>query len=340
MVNRRAFIKSATAAGIIGVSAGCTSDSKGDGADGESTTPGTGTGTTTKSGEGETVNFILTPAESSVNVKKQYQPLFNYLESETGVTIESQKASSYPAVFQALKGGRGDLADASPTLAVVGDDENVTDVVGIRVAYGSAKYFSLLSTTTDSGISKLSDLKGETVTFADKLSTSGSLFPLYMLKQAGLDIGNAPEGKPKGFTGQWAGDHDTAVKQMMNRPDVAAAGSGAFVAAPHIPKDQFPKRFKDQSSEYDGAGSEDPKLNLLKASQPIPRAPILARSNWDSPKREEVQQALINATEDDLKGDASGDEELWFTGLQKGDASDYKPVREVKEELGLEFGNN
>ncbi len=88
-------------------------------------------------------------------MKKQYQPLFDYLESETGVAIEAQKASSYPAVFQALKGGRGDLADASPTLAVVGDDENVTDVVGIRVAYGSAKYFSLLSTTTDSGVSKL-----------------------------------------------------------------------------------------------------------------------------------------------------------------------------------------
>ncbi|WP_049969491.1 PhnD/SsuA/transferrin family substrate-binding protein [Haladaptatus cibarius] len=339
MVKRRTFIRTASAAGILGL-AGCTGDNDDSGNDGDgSTTPGTGTGTSTKSGDGETVNFILTPAEASVNVKQQYKGLFDYIESETGVTVESTKAASYPAVFQALKGGRGDLADASPTLAVVGDEENVTDVVGIRVAYGSAKYFSLISTTPDSGANNLSDLEGESVTFGSKISTSGSLFPLYMLQEAGLDIGNAPEGTPNGFDGQWAGDHDTALNQMMNRPDVMAAGTGAFVAAPHIPKDQFPSRFKEMSSEFDNAGSEDEELKLLKASQPIPRAPILSRSNWDSPKREEVEQALIDATEEDLKGDASGDNELWFTGVQEGDVNDYDPVKNVKNSLGLEFGN-
>ncbi|RBI63749.1 phosphate-binding protein [halophilic archaeon] len=339
MVNRRTFLKSAGAAGALGL-AGCTSnDGSSDGTTTDTTngSPGTGTGTTTKSGSDGTVNFILTPAESSVNVKKQYAGVIKHIEEAAGVTVNARKAANYPAVFQALKSGRADIADASPTLAVVGADKGVTDVIGIRVAYGAAKYFSLLTAPADSSIGDLSDLNGETVAFADRVSTSGSLFPLYMLKQAGLDIGQAPEGEPKDFEGIWS-NHDNAKKAMINRPDVAAAGTGAFATMGNVPKDQFPQRVKDIAAGFDDAGTEDPKLDLLKASQPIPRAPILARSNWSSSKRSDVEQALLDAKKEDFKR-SEAEEELWFTGLEKGDASDYEPVRKVKENLGLEFGN-
>lgn len=321
MVNRRRFLKSAATAGAVGITgtAGCIGNLSG-------------------SGGTDEVRFILTPAESSVDVKKQYQGLFKHVEEEAGVKIKAKKAGDYAAVYQALKSDQADIADASPTLGVVGTNEGVADILGIRVAYGAAKYFSLITTNPDNDIEKLSDLKGETVAFADKLSTSGSLFPLYMLKQAGLDVGGAPDGKPKDFTGKWSG-HDKAFKAMMNREDVAAAGTGAFVSMPHVPKDQFPERVKNIAAGFDGAGSKDPKVQLLKASKPIPRAPILFRSNWESKKRDDIQKALLNAKPEDLKNDNSA-EDLWFTGLKKGDASDYKPVKEVKNALGLEFGSD
>lgn len=347
MVNRRTFLKGAGTAGIAGL-AGClggdgdgdgsgdttTSGDGGDGGDGGDTTSGTTTG-----GSGDTtVTFVLTPSESDVDVQAQYEGVFNYLESNTDATIESTMASDYAAVYQAFKSNQADVADASPTLAVVGGNEGITEVLGIRIAYGAAKYFSLITTTPDSGVSELGDIEGKTMAFADRLSTSGSLFPLFALKQAGLDIGDAPSGSPNAFTGKWS-DHSTARDQMISRDDIVAAGTGAFSVAPYVPKDQFSDQFLEISAENDGdLGTEDQQLDLVHESDPIPRAPILMRSSWDSPVKQQVQEALLSATEDDLKG-GNAEEEIWFTGLQEGSLEDYAPVENVKNELGLEFGN-
>lgn len=350
MENRRKFLKSTAAAGVVGLTttAGCiggsdseeqTEETETDEPETEDNDTETETEADEEESEDETVRFILTPAESSVDVEKQYQGLFDYLEEETGVTIESTVAGDYPAVYQSLKSDQAEIADASPTLAVVGTDEDVVDVLGIRVAYGAAKYFSLITTTPDSGIEELTDLEGESVAFGSQVSTSGSLFPLYMLDEAGLDIGNAPDGNPNDFEAQWS-DHDTAREELINRADVMAAGTGAFSTTSHVPADQFPEVFQEESAEFDGAGEEEPELKLLAASDPIPRAPILTRSNWESDKREEIEEALLNAEPEDFQNDDDDVDDIWFTGLQEGDASDYEPVANVKDALGLEFGSD
>ncbi|WP_411965310.1 phosphate/phosphite/phosphonate ABC transporter substrate-binding protein [Haloferax sp. YSMS24] len=290
-------------------------------------------------GGSDTVTFLLTPSESDVDIKQQYQPLFAYLESEAEVTVESEVAADYAAVYQAFKSGQADLADSSPTIAIQGGNEGVTEVMGIRVAYGAAKYFSLMTTTPDSGIEELADLEGETVAFADRLSTSGSLFPLYMLKQAGLDTGNAPDGDPVDFTGQWS-DHSTARETLVNRDEVMAAGTGAFSVAPHVPKDQFPQQFLDVSAENDGdLGTADPQLNLLAASDPIPRAPIIVRSELESEMKSSLTDALTSVTQDDLINEDLGeDQQLWFTGVEPGTVDDYEPIKNVIDELGISLG--
>ncbi|WP_396610734.1 phosphate/phosphite/phosphonate ABC transporter substrate-binding protein [Haloferax sp. S1W] len=320
MSSRRSFLKKAGAAGALGMAglSGCI-------------------GSVT--GGSDSVKFLLTPSESDVDIKKQYKPLFEYLESEASVTIDSEVAADYAAVYQAFKSGQADLADSSPTIAIQGGNEGVTEVMGIRVAYGAAKYFSLMTTTADSEIEKLTDLEGKTVAFADRLSTSGSLFPLYMLNQAGLDTGNAPDGKPEDFTGQWS-DHSTARETLVNRDEVVAAGTGAFSVASHVPKDQFPQQFLDISAENDGdLGSETPKLKLLAASDPIPRAPIIMRSELDSGMKSSLTDALTSVTQDDLiNEDLKEDQQLWFTGVESGTVEDYEPIQKVIDTLGISLG--
>jgi phosphonate transport system substrate-binding protein len=322
MANRRKFLKSTGAIGTVGLTgtAGCIGTLGGGGGSGS-----------------EEVNFLLSPAESDVDVQKQYKPLFDYLEEEADVTIKSNVAKDYAAVLQALKSGQADIADAAPAVAIAGKKEEATDIMGIRVAYGAAKYFSFLTTKSSYDISELGDLEGETIAFADPLSTSGSLFPLYMLSKAGLDVGDAPQGDAADFTGQWS-DHSTARETLVNRDPVKAAGTGAFSAISHVPKDQLPQRVKDINPSVDDAGSEDPQLDLLQASDPIPRAPILARRDWESDKRDGVRKALLDAEKSDLI-DEDAEEELWFTGVTEGSMSDYDPVQEVLDELGLEFGD-
>ncbi|GGC53691.1 PhnD/SsuA/transferrin family substrate-binding protein [Haloferax sulfurifontis] len=283
--------------------------------------------------------FALTPAESDVDVEAQYQPLFNYIESEVGVTVESTVAADYAAVLQALDSGQADIADAAPAIAIQGGNEDITEVIGIRIAYGASRYFSLITTTPDSGIEELTDLEGETVAFADRLSTSGSLFPLYMMSKAGLDTGGAPDGNPADFEAQFS-DHSTARETLVNRDDVVAAGTGAFSTAPHVPEDQFSEQFLEMSAENDGdLGTESPELQLLACSDPIPRAPILGRTDMDQDLYADIEEALLNVTEEDLiNEDLEDDQQLWFTGVDEGSVDDYEPVQEVLDELGVTLG--
>ena len=320
MPKRRSVLKSVGAMGTVGLLAGCS------GGGGDS--------------GGSEITFTLTPAESDVDVKKQYQPLFDYLENEADVTISSSVAADYAAVYSSLDSGQTDVADAAPAIAIQSADTDVAEVAGIRIAYGAAKYFSLITTLPDSPIEQLSDLEGEAVAFADRLSTSGSIFPLFMLNNAGLDTGNAPDGTPVDFEGQWS-DHSQARETLINRDPVMAAGTGAFSTAPHVPKDQFPQQFLDMSAENDGdLGTASPELQLLATSDPIPRAPILVRSGLDQDVKDRVVNALLDAEQEDLiNEDLGDDQQLWFTGLSEGSVEAYQPVRDAFDVLGVDLGN-
>lgn len=321
--NRRTFVKTAGAAGVVGL-AGCAGGTAGDT---EDTT---------------TAQFILNPAEADVEIERQYQPMFEYLESEVDVEIEPDRAESYTATLQSMRNDQGEIADISPSAVVAG--EGVVDVVGVRIAYGAAQYFSTVTTTPDSGIESLTDLEGELIYMGDILSVSGTLVPLTILQNAGLDVGTAPDGDAVDFDAEYS-DHTTAREQMVQRDDVMAATTGAFSSAPYVPQEQFEELsqdFVDISAEYSGAGDaieeEGVELRLLAVSDPIPRAPLVTRSNWDDPVKADIEEAILNVSEEDLShGDGYDGEPLWFTGVEEGSVETYEPIATVMDELGLEF---
>ena len=344
--DRRSFVKTAGAGGVVAL-AGC-SGGGGDGSDGSGGSGGSdGSDGSDGASAGETddvpsAQFILNPAEADVEIEQQYQPMFEYLESEVEVEIESDRAASYTATLQAMRNDQGEIADISPSAVIAGED--ILDIVGVRIAYGAARYFSTTTTTPDSGIESLADLEGELIYMGDILSVSGTLVPLTMLQNAGLDIGNAPDGDAVDFDAEYS-DHTTAREQMVQRDDVMAATTGAFSSAPYIPQEQFEEMsqdFVDISAEYQGAGDEiessGTELQLLAVSDPIPRAPLATRASWDDPVKADIEEAILNVTEDDLShGDDYDGEPLWFTGVQEGSIDDYEPIRDVLDQLGLEF---
>lgn len=317
--DRRTFLKTTGAASTVGL-AGCIGGG----------------------GNENKVEFILNPAEADVEITEQYQPVFEYLEEETSAEVEGTRTSSYTETLQAMRNDQGHIADISPSAVIAG--EGVVDIIGMRIAYGAAQYFSTITTTMDSGIEQLSDLEGEEINFGDILSVSGTLVPLTNLSKAGLDVGNAPDGDAVDFEANYS-DHTTSREQMVEREEVKAACTGAFSSAPYVSQEQFEEMsqdFVDISAEYDSAGDsigeEHGELRLLAVSDPLPRAPLVSRSNWDAPVREEVEQALIEAPteafqhEEDYEG-----EPLWFTGVEEATMEDYEPIAETMDELGLEF---
>lgn len=312
------------------------------------------------SGEDDNVSFLLNPAEDNVDIELQYQPFVEYIESEADVTIETTQTADYSATFTEMESGRGDLADTSPSAIVA--TESFAEPLGLRVAFGAEKYFSLITTPTDSGINSVSDLEGEEVALGNVLSVSGGLVPSLMLSEAGLDIGGIPSGEANDFTATFTGDHFTAVSSAQEDDRVAAACSGAFAAASNVPQAQFEEQsqeFVDISPEYENAASDpsEAPMDLLAVSDPIPRAPIMVRSDWDHPDRDAIEDAILNAPDEAFQWESEeeladelgvdpdtedGQEEIsnhqiWFDDVVEADDSDYDYIRTVLDELGLEF---
>jgi len=361
--NRRRFLKTAGAAGILGLS-GCI------GGDEDNENGGT-TGDTDDPTE---VTWVMNPAEEEIDIQVQYQPLFEYLESEANVEIVEKPTQSYSGTAQELRrASEGDrlFADTSPG-AVAQIPEEI-DVTGLRVAFGAERYFSLITTRADSDIEELSDIEGEVFASAGATSVSGTLFPLLMLRNAGLDIGNAPAGSPEDFDLRTS-DHSTARDQLINDDRIAAAGTGAFSTAGHVPQEQFDEMsqdFVDISAEYDSAGERDPELQLLAVSDPIPRAPIVSNAAWDEPIKDELRELMIDAPEEAFQHESQADiaealsidpellemdedelsedelddvelvqdHELWFSGVVEASVSDFDPVAELGQELGLDWAD-
>jgi len=326
----------------------------------------------TDEGEPTEITWVLNPAEEEIDIAVQYQPLFEYLEENANVTIEPLPTASYSGTVQELRRAEESdriFADVSPG-AVAQIPEEI-DVTGMRVAFGAEKYFSLITTTTDSGIEELADLEGETVATAAPTSVSGTLFPLLMLSNAGLDIGSAPGGSPEDFEIRTS-DHTTAREQLIQDDRIAAAGTGAFSTASHVPQEQFDEmseEFAEVSAEYDGAGEDDPQLDLLAVSDPIPRAPIVSNAAWDEDLKDELRQLMIDAPQEAFEHDSMADiaealgvdpalldmdeeelsedeqeevelvenHSLWFSGVEPATVEDYDPVAELGQELGLDW---
>jgi len=334
--SRRSFLVTAGAASALSM-AGCLGDSSDD-----------------------SVSFLLNPAEDNVDIELQYQPFVTYIEDEVGVEIETTQTADYSATFTELESGRGDLADTSPSAIVA--TESFAEPLGLRVAFGAEKYFSMITTPASSSIDSLSDLEGEEVALGSTLSVSGGLVPSLMLSEADLDIGDIPNGEANDFTATFTGDHFTAVSTAREDDRIAAAASGAFAVASDVPRQQveeISQDFVDISAEYENTATDpsEASMDVLEISDPIPRAPIMVRSDWDHPDREAIEDAMLNAPEeafrwddeeelaDELGVDPSTDEgqeaisnhQPWFDDVVEADDSDYDYIRTVLDELGLEF---
>lgn len=373
--NRRTFIKTGGAASVVALS-GCIGDEGDPDAPADDTVDDTADDTADDGAvaddDGPTeIYWVMNPAEEEIEITIQYKPLFEYLESEADVEIVGQPTADYSATVQELRRAEEDdrvFADTSPGAVAQIPDE--IDVTGMRVAFGSEQYFALITTTTDSGIESLADLEGETIATGAPTSVSGTLFPLLMLSNAGLDIGSAPGGSPEDFEIRTS-DHSTAREQLIEDPGIAAAATGAFSTAPHVPQEQFDEMsedFVEISSEYPGAGEREPQLDLLGVSDPIPRAPIVSNALWDEPLKDELTElmldapseafameptriaeelgidpALLDEDEEDLTDaelsdvELVADHELWFDGIEPATHDDFDPIAELGQELGLDW---
>jgi phosphonate transport system substrate-binding protein len=314
-VGRRKFI-AGSGAGALALTAGCLGGA---------------------SGGNETVTMLLTPDTPS-DVRPQYEPVTEMLRGEIdGLDLEVEVPQDYSAVRPALDSGQAEIGMDDVTLISAPE---MMDLFGTAVSGGAAFYFSMMLTKPDSSIDERTDLEGKQVAFADRLSTSGSIFAVYALKQAGLDVGDAPDGDPVDFEGTWS-NHEDAVQRVVNDDaDACCTWSGNGMA--YLPEDQeLPEEVEEEDSFIGNRGSADATLRPFWWSFPIPKQPIYARSDWESEMKGKIEQQLLNSDEELIREympDDYNEDDLPFTTLEDTTMDNYQPVIKRLNDLGIELG--
>jgi phosphonate transport system substrate-binding protein len=314
---------------VLGVAsvAGCASDS------GDGPQPTERSGTVGKSSTTDReVTFLLTPDNPS-RVRDRYRPIKRYLEDiVSNLTLSLEVPDSYSEILPTLRSGDAELANDDVSL-IAGPD--LFEVIGTAVTRGTGYYFSMVLVRNDESAS-FPDVSDERVAFADPLSTSGSVYPLYDIQAAGIDIGSAPFGDPVDFEGSWT-NHETAISKLVNGDaDYCATWDGNGVR--YVSPDSLPERVSDQSAYAHDAGSEEPRLSAVFWSPPIPKQPVYTRADWTSPVRAEISEALYSASRERILRYAGGhDVTLPFASLAETSISEYEPVIQRVKALGLDL---
>ena len=140
----------------------------------------------------------------------------NFLEKEMGRKVRYFITLNYSAAVEAMISKRADVSFMSPLPYVLANKYSGVEAVLGEIYDAKPYYYSRIFVRKDSGIKKISDLKGKTIAYVDPISSSGFMYPHDIFIHAGLVNGGVekPEG---GFFRRvyFAGGDQQAINSMV-----------------------------------------------------------------------------------------------------------------------------
>jgi phosphonate transport system substrate-binding protein len=157
------------------------------------------------------------PEEAATEQVRKLKPLADYLSRETGMKVIFTPVNDYPAAVEALVNKKIDLVWLGGSTFVQAKIRSKNAVVPLLQRQEDTDFKSVFITRLGSGITKLEDLKGKTVSFGSPSSTSGHLMPRKFLMEVGLE----PERDFKRIA--YSKAHDAAIAAVASGQVDAAA---------------------------------------------------------------------------------------------------------------------
>lgn len=200
------------------------------------------------------LRLMLLPAEGAAADRAiaNTKPLLDVVTADTGLHFDIKIGDSYAAVVEALASGHAELAYLGPFTYLQARQRGAAELLATAVQKdGRSVYYSGVFCRKDSGIKKLTDLKGHSVAFGSLNSTSAFNYPCAMLLAAGID---PARDLSKIYIVE---THAAALSALATgNVDAACASTGSFETAVT-------------------QGMLDPaKFTVLAQSEPIPGSPI------------------------------------------------------------------
>lgn len=262
--------------------------------------------------------------ENEADRLRNYQCVVDKLPAAIGVEkVSLFPAADYDGVIQGLLGGTLDYAELGASgyaKIYLAKADAVEPILTTVQTDGSTGYHSIMVARKDSGISKLEDLKGKKLGFADPDSTSGYLVPLVTLPEA---IG-APVKEFFGETG-FGGGHENLVLEVVKGTFDAGTTFGSGVG-----------EFKDGYTSgnlkkmVDKGILDMNDLVELWKSPLIPNGPIVVRTSMNDDMKAKFKQFMMDLPKTDaacFSAIQGGD----FTGYTEVNSDFYKPIIDARK---------
>jgi phosphonate transport system substrate-binding protein len=115
----------------------------------------------------------------------------SYMTQATQLPVRLYRVNDYNSVIQAIASGQLDVATMGGS-AYANVDQQIGElaapILTMRGGNGEMGYYSALIVRADSPFQSLADLRGRSLGFVDRNSTSGYLMPLRAMQREGVDV--------------------------------------------------------------------------------------------------------------------------------------------------------
>jgi len=261
--------------------------------------------------------WSFVPSGEMERVASGAQAVADLLHDKTGLYFATNVATEYAGVIEALSSDppEAQMASLATFAYVLAADRGVAEAALVSVRYGSPTYNGQIIVRADSGISRVSQLKGKTFGRPDPLSTSGWIIPMLTMRAAGVntdtDLREIVD----------AGSHDSVVAAVYNG-DVDAGAS--YVDARSRIEDDYPDVMEE--------------VVVIALTEDIPNDGVQFSPVVPQEMRNKIVAALLEIAQTEEGKDALKTAYQW-SGLEKHDDTFYDPFRQVLQAAGMNIAD-
>lgn len=173
-----------------------------------------------------TLRVGVIPNQAPDKIKAQYEPFRKYLQEKLNMPVELYVATDYAGVVEAMANDKLDVAYFGGLTYVQAKQKAKIHPIVTEVDQetGTTQYYSLIIAPSNSELKEVKDIKGKVFAFGDISSTSGSLYPRFMLDKAGIKV---PDDLKNVV---YSGGHDATAQAVQNGTVDAGGIEGRILA--------------------------------------------------------------------------------------------------------------
>ncbi|MFZ5969651.1 MAG: phosphate/phosphite/phosphonate ABC transporter substrate-binding protein [Bacillota bacterium] len=240
---------------------------------------------------------------ASPELRKQYFSIIQEAAKQAGFKARTIIVQDYNALSEAMLNNIVDVGWFSPFAYVNARNKMNTEPIAMAVIHGQSFYHGCIVTRKDRPIQQLRDFKNKVFGYVDQKSTSGYVYPRYLLKKEKLNPDQIFRET------QYLGSHNHVIEAVING---TIDGGATYDVGIEVARQQ---------------GIKTDELKVIAKTEPIPADAIAVNPNIPTEWKEKLKNGFLH-----LKNTPEGKKLLShsiFTEFIENDDKYYDVIREV-----------